>query len=733
MNLKLYTRLSALLLALGLAFSTANAQSYITGKVIKSLADNSAEMLKDMPAPFKVSQTPSKWDKESAVIIGYSRNIVMDKQNRSALSSVKFLYFFEKTRFRIKLQDNNAVNKFSEVYFRYSSYDDGFTLRLIKPGEAPRVIDPQKAVACPRGTEIPEYFQSFINSATGQEYSYYKLPVRDLEPGDILEYVSTTKSSIEVSFAGYLELAPQYEICSKEYPLMYNEIGIDTDNKTFFKSLALNGAPSFKKEAGAEKGFFRFVFVDKDRDRFKDVNFVTPLMQFPIVKFQVNYAKSEDARGAFIGQIGELKSNFSKEELAQKAWDDIEKQKKIFFGENNITVNGLLATLRGIDAKKWTEEEYINRSWYLIRNRVLYQRSYLSDKEFVCLFNGVLEDRKIKPELVISVSNQTGKLNDILFDSEIRYMMKLGDKFYFNPSDYSNPGELVESLTGNDAYIVSEPSGRNAPPGIKAIKLPDTKAADNMQVEEFDTELDAGMEKLSVTRTSAYTGIYKAKNTRELLSYHPFIFNDYQYYNGEDPTAKMKQKEQERYETNVAAAKDEFKKKRPELSKENLQREYQQKVNDVKFTLINDGRSPNKRTLSFREQFELTDMVKKAGKKYLVNLAGLIGGQLQIKDEERTREYDMDVRYPRSLNWTINFKVPAGYTVSGLNDLNTKVEHACGLFRIDAKEQNGKVVISIEKTYNAKQVPKAQWNEMLTFIDAAYNSSFKFILLSPKS
>uniref|UniRef100_UPI0013E0A571 hypothetical protein n=1 Tax=Pseudoflavitalea rhizosphaerae TaxID=1884793 RepID=UPI0013E0A571 len=274
---------------------------------------------------------------------------------------------------------------------------------------------------------------------------------------------------------------------------------------------------------------------------------------------------------------------------------------------------------------------------------------------------------------------------------------------------------------------------RNAPPGIKAIKLPDTKAKDNTQVEEFETELDASMEKLSVTRNSAYTGIYKAKNTRELLSYHPFIFNDHQYYNGEDPTEKMKEKERERYETNLAAAKNEFKKKRPELSKQNLQREYQQKVSDVKFTLINDGRSPNKRTLSFREQFELTDMVKKAGKKYLVNLAGLIGGQLQIKDEERTREYDMDVRYPRSFSWTINFKVPAGYAVSGLNDLNTKVEHACGLFSIDAKEQNGKVVINIEKTYNAKQVPKAQWNEMLAFIDAAYNSSFKFILLSPKS
>lgn len=733
MNFKINKAFTAIIiLALAVPGSKATGQTYILPAEIKSLGANSAEMLQNIPAPFKATTTPSKWEKESGVIIAYSRNLVLDKKS-SFLNSNKMLYFFETRRFRIKLLDMNAVNKFSEIYFRYSSNEDGFVARVIKPGEAPQPIDLKKAVKIPSGADIPEYYQSITTDLTDRNYTYYKLPVGDLEPGDILEYMSTTKSSINTFNAGYIALTPQYEICAKEYPIMYNEIGIDTDKKTFFKSLALNGAPAFKKEDAAEKGFSRFVFTDKDRDRFKDVNFVTPLMQFPIVKYQVNYAKSEDVRGAFIGQLGELKSNFSKEELAQKAWEEIENQKKTVFGESRITVSSLLSDIKAADGKKWSDEEFIDKSWYLIRHKVLYQNSYLSDKEFVCLFNGVLEDRKINPELVISVGNNIGKLNDILFEGEIRYMVKIGDKFYYNPSDYSNPGELVETLVGNEAYIISAPPRKSDIPEIRPVKLPDTKAYDNMQVQEIEAELDANMEKLKIIRNSAYTGIYKAKNTRELLSYHPFILTDYQYYDGEDPSKKMYRKELERYETNVAAAKAAFNKKRPELSKESVQREYQQKVDEVKFTLLNDGRSPKKRTLGFREEFELPDMVKKAGKKFLVNLPGLIGGQLQIKDEERIREYDMDVRYPRSLSWTINFKIPAGYTVSGLNDLNTKIQHECGLFSITANEQNGKLVIKVEKTYNTKQVLKAKWNEMLAFIDAAYNSQFKFILLTPKS
>jgi len=126
-------------------------------------------------------------------------------------------------------------------------------------------------------------------------------------------------------------------------------------------------------------------------------------------------------------------------------------------------------------------------------------------------------------------------------------------------------------------------------------------------------------------------------------------------------------------------------------------------------------------------------MIRKAGKKYLVNLTGLVGPQLQIKKEERDRKLDINVGYARSLSWVINFKIPDGYTVDGIAELNTTVENETGKFSSEAKEENGIVVLKISKVYKQANISKTKWKDMLTFIDAAYNNSFKYILLKPKN
>ena len=75
--------------------------------------------------------------------------------------------------------------------------------------------------------------------------------------------------------------------------------------------------------------------------------------------------------------------------------------------------------------------------------------------------------------------------------------------------------------------------------------------------------------------------------------------------------------------------------------------------------------------------------------------------------------------------------IPAGYTVRGLKELNTSVDNAAGKFSCEAKEENGNIIILIAKVYKKKDMPKENWNDMLAFIDAAYNNIFKYILLQP--
>lgn len=210
------------------------------------------------------------------------------------------------------------------------------------------------------------------------------------------------------------------------------------------------------------------------------------------------------------------------------------------------------------------------------------------------------------------------------------------------------------------------------------------------------------------------------------------MFDDYKSYGGADPTEKLKAKQLEEYNNSVRTVKEEYKIKKPEYVKESLQGEFKQQIGTPKFTLLNDGRTQKKSTLMFREEFDLPDFIRKAGKKYLVNLVGLTGSQLQIKKEQRSRKYDIDVRFPKTYNWNIQFKIPAGYTAEGLSELNKTIENETGSFTCSAKEENGSVMINVVKCYKAKNIAAAKWNDMLAFIDAAYNSTFKYILLKPK-
>jgi hypothetical protein len=210
------------------------------------------------------------------------------------------------------------------------------------------------------------------------------------------------------------------------------------------------------------------------------------------------------------------------------------------------------------------------------------------------------------------------------------------------------------------------------------------------------------------------------------------MFDDYKHYGGNQPTENMKSKQVDDYTSSVKTLKDEFKKQKVEAVKTSLESEFGEHVQNIHFDVVTDGRDQKKKVLTVKEGFELTSFVRKAGKKYLVNLAGLMGSQLQIKKDERDRTHDIDVRYPKTSTWTISFKIPEGYTAEGLTDISKSVDNETGSFSLTAKEDNGFVVMNISKVYKQKNISKDKWQDMLSFIDAAYNSSYKYILLTPK-
>jgi predicted nucleotidyltransferase len=711
------------------------AQNIIDEDFLEVIEKNAAPLWQQNAPQFASNVTPAKYDKESAVIIGYKRELSIDKKSKAGFLArgEKSLLFYENIRFKVKLNDRNAVKAFTEFYFRYSDKEDGYSAKIYKNSGVTTTVNLAAAVRLESNDGVPEFFKSFFDQEVNSSTRYFKVALPDLEPGDVLEYVTITKSKLNVMNSGVVQFSPQYELLSKKYPILFNQIAIETDDKSYFKALSKNGAPEFKKETSTNADFFRYVFTDADRPTDKDVNFINAYRQQPFIKFQVIYANKESVKGILIGSKGEIKTGFTKEDLAKRAWEDYTQTGDFYIGSSTVQqyVNSIWSELKKLGAKDWTEKEYVKNVYYRLRNMVLFRDSYLNDQTAAYLFGSLLEEKDIKSDLVITVSNTIVDVKDVLFDNEIRYVIKVGKDYYFNFTDHSNPGDLVESLLDCEGYVITEPAKKTGEQTITPIKLPNASADQNTALYEIDAAINADLNTLTVTRTTTYKGISKNRNIADVLRYTPYMLNDYKNFGGKNPTDGMRSYQEEEYTKMIKTMKERYAEEKPKFVKEEIQRDYGKKATYKNFTLASDGRSPKTADLKFTEEFELQGMVRKAGRKLLINIPGLVGSQLQFKKEERTRNNDIDVGYARALGWKINFKIPDGYTLEGLPELATNINNEIGTYNCTASQANGIATIEIRKIYKQSTFGKAKWNDMLAFVDAAFNTSFKNVLLKP--
>ena len=185
--LNFFPRLAVLVAVVVILTPSAKAQDMINEDFLDNIEANAKFILDEASPAFTTNTTPDKWKTESAVVIGYKRSILFDKKSSGGFFTARdrSVYFFEKVRFKIKLNDNNAVDNFSEIYFRYNAKEDGFIARIIKPTGEITNVDLKDAVGIEASSDMPEFFKSFFDQIYGAQRRYFKVAVPNLEPGDI--------------------------------------------------------------------------------------------------------------------------------------------------------------------------------------------------------------------------------------------------------------------------------------------------------------------------------------------------------------------------------------------------------------------------------------------------------------------------------------------------------------------------------------------------------------------
>jgi hypothetical protein len=683
---------------------------------------------------FTPNQVPKKWDGFSGVIIAQKTKFVFDKA-----SGADKLNVFETGRRKIKLQDKGAVGAYSEFYFRRGHPNDGFSLRIIKADGTVDTVSLLTAVLVEDVGDVPSLFtpyfdkQNTIKDKTKSANIYFKLAVSNLEPGDIIDYCYTVYNDNDVSRMSSLEFDPIYYVCHREYPVVSQQFEINTDEKSYVNSKSINGAPEFRESKS--NGYNVFAWEDKDREKIKDTRWVNEYMVLPMLKFQIIYSKNNDAEDLFISDRGELKKSITPEELARKVNRIYEKMDAS--GGRKLTQDNIIANyttsllsnteylLRKGEAYDLGDEEFIKRVYYISRHQYGLYGNRLGSQYFAYVLLQKLRKKNIPAELIVTTSNSVTEMKDVIFGTELEWLVKAKNKFIFSFSANSNPFDLKDDFLENDAYVITLGKSPTATP----IKLPGTTPDDNLNTTTIDAAMDERYENMKVTMVNTYKGIAKEDNDGPPLAYTNVYDNDYLSYYGDNEIDQLPEKKREEIERLMRAKREEFKKRKPEYMKRFLQNEFSNVVQYDNFLLITDGRTFNKQELKYSETFVLGDLTRKAGNNYLISIPALMGGQTQVKPEDRIRKYDLNVRNPRAYTWEISFAIPAGYTVKGLADLNISVENETGLFTSKAVVEGTILKLSIKKAYKQTQIKKEDFGKMLEFIDAAYDFSQRRILL----
>ncbi|MBC7872929.1 MAG: hypothetical protein H7Y01_02975 [Ferruginibacter sp.] len=683
---------------------------------LESIGKNMKTIWEDGDADFTVTSIPGKWKDESGIIIAQKTKFAFDKDANK-------LAVYEITRRRIQLNDRDAVNTYSSIYFRIGSARDGAGIRVIKPNGVVQDVSLRNAVYVEDPSDVPSAFTPYIGKASTyydkskSRIIFYKLAVPDLDPGDIIDYGTIFYDDNTVKKMSYIEFDPIYFVCTREYPVLSQKFEIDTDNNSFVNSKSTMGAPVFKETGNSNADY---TWEDRSRDKINDTRWVNSYVELPMVKFQIVFSKSENRSDLFIGDRGELKQNISPEELAKKMNNLYNRL------DGSYYYTMAKAYLKQLGYGDMREEDFIQKSYYILRHMSHYRAQGFSSELFASCLTQCLDLRKIPYDLIVTTPANVTKPENIIFRTEPEWMVRVKGKFIFNATVFSNPYDFKEEFLNTPAYIVS--LGKN--PTATPILLPATNPDENTTTNTIQASMDTASRNMVIVHQKAIAGLSKQFYNVQGLVYTTALDDDHRSYGGEDDIrAGMKGTALESYEDKLRERKKEDKTRKLEYMKKALEDDYSTISSYTDFTLNSEGRTWRKQELSYTNKFELSDMVKIAGDNLLVSVPGLIGDQLFLSPDERKREVDAWMSFPRSHRNIINFTIPDGYKAVGIQNLNINIDNEAGTFAVLASVEGNKLNLLVKKVYKQSTVKKEHWPKLLEMLDAAFNFSQKKILL----
>ncbi|SFD64750.1 protein of unknown function [Chitinophaga sp. CF118] len=684
------------------------------------------EIWDDKDAAFKVTEVPEKYNNESAVILALKFSMGADHSRRQE-------HLATTLHQRIKIQDKAALEEYSEFNIqklKNSSWSRGFKLvsymgiRIIKPNGQQRDIDMKEAVN--------------VKNESGDKKQ--KIAISDLQVGDIIDYYMRINKD-EAAIPDPLD----YSI-GERYPILNFSLDVRIARKMGIYWRYLNAKDSELKRSKDEDGNNVFTINKKDIPKVTDERWLYEKRTLPTLRIfyirdgntdVVNGINEEDIKEYLTYQIisvGTLEygANF------QMMKREFPKIKNNFLKDENL--------------KTLTPEQLTELIYYYIRYCTLYRdytmstidvgqnRKYYTPRSHYIAnsMRLLLQEYDIPCVLAAAVPRSEGTLNDAVSVNDLEYFIIAnpeGSKpvYCYMGSMFCYPGELPSSLEGQEAYTVAVTgSKREKENSFKRITLPFSKKEDNISAETLDITFKAdNLQQLNFVRNISAKGQYRY-TYMDMLLYEDMLKQERNRVHtptmlNEDLNAQgaLHKRYPEYLEAFSKARKD-----MQETVVSNINTDYDIKPTDsTTYEIIEQGLQHRSPPFAMRQNFTLDGLVKKAGNNYIVDIGKLISGQIELTTEQRTRSYDINMSFARTVAYQVTVNIPEGYKLEGSENLNKSVINDAGSFVSSTKQEGNTLVLTVRKCYNHAYEPAASWPQMIAFLDAAADFNKQKVLL----
>ncbi|MEW5675128.1 hypothetical protein ABGT15_02325 [Flavobacterium enshiense] len=669
---------------------------------------------------------PDKWKNESAVIIYKYEDYDYHKFGKSVTYRAAL-------RKRVKLQDLAAVTEYSE--FKYSEKSNPRYGTIVKTTLGIKIVKPD-------GKEIVVD----VDKEAVQEDNHKKVAIPNLEIGDIIDIYDYSTESFESFFEyGFEEVE---KTLGDTHPIMNYKLTFQTENDFFVNFNTYNGGPEIKQIPLSKSNERKYEITATDIEKNDFPNWFYPLVELPCYKFQVFFARSgkfEKRADAFLPEKENIvKKTVSKEDVLEYYTNkfrplgdlgDIEKfLKGKTFASTEEKVKAVYYFTRHYYYTMYVDAFVVNEAkimypFEFFGNNAIFFRN---EEAFINHFMAFLKDNKIDYDIVVATNRHNGPIKDLLIQNNATVLLKVNAENpiyieYFSP--YSDLDKFSSQLENTEAYALKVSKMKKVT-DVEHIKLPGSTHKDNTSKQISNLRFVENFEQFTLERETQLNGHNKDEEQSDKLYFFDYTAEDHKKYETKTLMERVSsQKRRDRYTKEFDALINKLKDKQKEEYKQSTAQEFGLEIDNHNFEIINTGRFGKTTPFTYKEKFDSKNSwVKKAGGNYIFEAGKLIGSQINIEEKNRNRTNNIYYAFPRSFEEDITIEIPEGYTVTGLEKLNKKVENETGGFVSSATVEGNKLKIKAYKYYTAYYQPNSNWNKMMAFLDAAYQFTQEKIL-----